>query len=102
MHSTFIPINKKLVQTNNPEKKQKARSNSYRTLSVEQRVGSPIAYEVFQQSINNAGKKFEIVYDYDAAHNSAMSKEHLKPAFATLTPTTMPRTRSVTYVGISS
>lgn len=32
--STFIPINQKLIETSNPEKRIKARSRSYRTLSV--------------------------------------------------------------------
>lgn len=63
-NATLIPINKKLVETNNPEKKIKARSRSYRTISVEQRIGSPMDPQKFKESIVFPRRTTEIVYDY--------------------------------------
>jgi len=98
-NSTFIPINKKLVQTDNPEKHIRARSRSYRTLSVEQRIGSPMPHEQFKQSVVNPGNKVEIVYDYDRSNARTPAFGKISEYYGAVTPSTLPRTRSATYVG---
>ncbi len=55
----------RLVQTNNPLKRIKARSRSYRAISVEEKVGTPLPPQIFQWNIaTRPPRKTEIVYDY--------------------------------------
>ena len=98
--STFIPINQKLIETSNPEKRIKARSRSYRTLSVEQRIGEPMADNAFKSARVREGKT-EIVYDYDDYNSQRLEqlKKQIDNYYGAHTATTMARTRSATYVG---
>lgn len=57
----------RLVETNNPLKRFKARSRSYRAISVEERVGTPINGGLAKEPLMpvRATTKKEIVYDYE-------------------------------------
>lgn len=108
------------METDNPEKKLRARSRSYRTISVEQKIGEPLNQQTFQQSIANPGKLTEIFYDYEGnqiivQRDPRMRTEpHLahpgQPApvqppsgqteyYGSITPRAMARPRSETYLG---
>jgi hypothetical protein len=52
----------------------------------------------------NAGKKTEIVYDYDNHnnHKTAELKKQIDSYYGAYTSSTMARTRSATYVGAIS
>lgn len=89
-----------MVRTDNPEKQMRARSRSYKTLSVEQRIGSPMGDAQFRQSVARAGQQVEIVYDYDSgSHPKAAGMNKLADYYGAVTASTMSRTRSATYVG---
>jgi hypothetical protein len=54
----------------------------------------------FKQSVPKAGKQVEIVYDYDTANlPKLMQVNKLTEYYGAVTASTMPRTRSATYVG---
>jgi hypothetical protein len=58
-----------------------------------------MAHEQFKQSVVNHGNKVEIVYDYDTSNPRRQAFGKISEYYGAGTPSTMPRTRSVTYVG---
>ena len=55
--------------------------------------------EQFKEFVANSGNKVEIVYDYDTSQPKGPTFGKLSEYYGAVTPSTLPRTRSATYVG---
>jgi hypothetical protein len=61
-----------------------------------------MADQLFKESMTNAGKKIEIVYDYATNNNSGLRVLNKQvDYYAAFTPSTLTKTRSATIVGLS-
>ena len=56
-------------------------------------------HEQFKQSVANPANKVEIVYDYDTSQPKGPAFSKLSEYYGAVTPSTLPRTRSATYIG---